>query len=117
MMEKHLMAAVAFFRTKGAQINVELIGDRPCSGDVDPVRHQAMMDRTAAAVRRHFGADPRFRTASTDCNIPLSMGIPSIGVSCYSGDGAHTREEFVRIDSLLPGLRLCFELILHSFPG
>ena len=117
MMEEHLMAAVAFFRTKGAQINVELIGDRPCSGDVDPVRHQAMMDRTAAAVRRHFGADPRFRTASTDCNIPLSMGIPSIGVSCYSGDGAHTREEFVRIDSLLPGLRLCFELILHSFPG
>lgn len=117
LMEEHLQAAVAFYRAKGAQINVNLIGDRPCSGDVDPARHQAMMDRTAEAVRRHFGAEPRFRTASTDCNIPLSLGIPSIGVSCYSGDGAHTREEFVRIDSLLPGLRLCFELILHSFPN
>lgn len=116
MMEKHLMAAVDFFRTKGAQINVELIGDRPCSGDVDPVRHQALIDRTAAAVRRHFGHEPHLRTASTDCNIPLSLGIPSVGVSCYLGDGAHTREEYIQIDSLLPGLRLCFELILHAFP-
>ena len=40
-----------------------------------------------------------------------------MGVSCYLGDGAHTREEYVRVDSLLPGLRLCFELILHAFPG
>ena len=117
LMEEHLQAAVAFYRAKGAQINVELIGDRPCSGSVDPAQHKAMIDRTAAAVRRHFGADPRLRTASTDCNIPLSVGIPAIGVSCYSGGGAHTREEFVRIDSLLPGLRLCFELILHSFPN
>ena len=117
MMEEHLMAAVAFFRTKGARINLELIGDRPCSGDVDPARHKALMDRTAAAVLRHFGQEAHFRTASTDCNIPLSLGIPSVGVSCYLGDGAHTREEYVRVDSLLPGLRLCFELILHAFPG
>ena len=115
-MDEHLQTAVEFFRAKGATINLEVIGDRPCSGDVDPARHQAMMDRTAAAMRRHFNHEPIFRSASTDCNIPLSLGIPSIGVGCYLGVGAHTREEYLEIDSLLPGLRLCFELILHSFP-
>ena len=105
------------YRAKGAQINLELIGDRPCSGDVDTERHQAMMDRTAEAVRRHFGQEPYFRSASTDCNIPLSLGIPSVGVSCYLGDGAHTRGEYVEIDSLLPGLRLAFDLILHFYPA
>jgi acetylornithine deacetylase/succinyl-diaminopimelate desuccinylase-like protein len=31
------------------------------------------------------------------------------------GAGAHTREEYVEIDSLLPGLKVAAELILHHF--
>ena len=56
-----------------------------------------------------------FRPGSTDCNIPLSMGIPSVCAGCYNGKGAHTREEYVEIDSLLPGLKTAFELVLHHF--
>ena len=56
-----------------------------------------------------------FTSGSTDCNIPLSMGIPAVCVGCYNGAGAHTREEYVEIDSLLPGLKLAFDLILYHF--
>ena len=73
------------------------------------------MDRAAVAVRNHYGYDIDYRAGSTDCNIPLSMGIPSLCIGCVVGGGVHTREEFINIDSLEPGLAVAFELILHHF--
>ena len=115
VMEQHLNAAIEFYRTKGIGVTVTLVGDRPCGGDVDAQRHQAMMDRANGATMRHYGSGIRFGPGSTDCNIPLSMGIPALCVGCYSGGGAHTREEWVDIDSLLPGLKFTFDMILHHF--
>lgn len=114
-MEKHLSAAIEFHRAKGITVNVELVGERPCSGDVDPVRETLLMDRLAKAAERHFGSKMTYGVGSTDCNIPLSMGIPAVCAGCYTGGGAHTREEYVNIASLLPGLRMAFELLLHHF--
>ena len=49
---------------------------------------------------------------STDCNIPLSLGIPATCFGLYRGAGAHTREEWLEIDSLLPGLKLGLSTVL-----
>ena len=114
IMDRHLQAAVEFYRTKGVQVTVTPVGDRPCSGDVDGEKVQAMMDWANEASIRHYGKPHSFDRGSTDCNIPLSMGIPSICVGCYNGDRSHTREEWVEIDSLLPGLKFAFDLILHN---
>ena len=115
VMEEHFNAAIQFYRTKGIDVEVELLGERPCSGEVDVVRHEALMGRAAAATLRHCGMEMDFRAGSTDCNIPLSMGVPAICTGCYTGGGAHTREEWLEIDSLLPGLKVAFELVLHHF--
>ena len=72
-----------------------------------------MAERVIAAISRYFGWEPTASKASTDCNIPLSMGIPAVCTGCILGQGAHTREEYVEIDSLLPGLKVAFELILY----
>ena len=114
IMDRHLQAAVEFYRTKGIQVTVTPVGDRPCGGDVDTERVQAMMDRANEASVRYYGKPHSFGRGSTDSNIPLSMGIPSICVGCYNGDKSHTREEWVEIDSLLPGLKFAFDLILHN---
>ena len=114
IMDQHLQAAVEFYRTKGIQVTVTPVGDRPCGGDVDTERVQAMMDRANEASVRYYGKPHSFGRGSTDSNIPLSMGIPSICVGCYNGDKSHTREEWVEIDSLLPGLKFAFDLILHN---
>ena len=60
----------------------------------------------------HYGRPHTFGRGSTDCNIPLSMGIPSICVGCYDGDRSHTRQEWVAMDSLLPGLKFAADLMI-----
>lgn len=115
IMERHLNAAVEFYRAKGVKVTVTQVGDRPCSGEVDQGKMAEMMARANAANLRHYGKELRFGRGSTDCNIPLSMGIPAICVGCYNGAGSHTREEWVEIDSLLPGLKFAFDMILHHF--
>lgn len=115
IMQAQMDAILAEFRSTGLQITVATVGERPCGVAVDADREAALMDRACAAAIRHYGKSIRFGSGSTDCNIPLSMGIPSICVGCYFGGGAHTREEYVQLDSLLPGLKVAFELILYHF--
>lgn len=115
VMERHFNAAVEFYRTKGIEVTVTLLGERPCGIDIDEAAHGALMTRAAKAVANHYGLEVRFRPGSTDCNIPLSMGIPAVCVGCVRGGGAHTREEYVEIDSLAPGLGVAFAMILSHF--
>ena len=112
IMQANFDAIVEEFRASGVQIQTEVVGDRPCGLDVD---NSALARRAVEAVRTHYGFEVGFGVGSTDCNIPLSMGIPAICPGCVLGAGAHTREEYVEIDSLLPGLKVAAQLILHHF--
>ena len=78
VMERHLEAAVEFYRAKGITVTVTLMGDRPCSDEVDQEKMEALMARASAAIGKYYGREVKFSAASTDCNIPLSMGIPAI---------------------------------------
>ena len=60
------------------------------------------------------GPLPR-QSASTACNIPLSMGIPAVCFGLYSGCGAHTRQEYLLLDSLPVGLRIGGRLMGEFF--
>ena len=115
IMEDTFRKIIAKHRETGLDIAVTSVGDRPCSGDVDPEKEQDLSRRTAEAVLRNFGHAVKYGSGSTDCNIPLSMGIPAVCIGCADGGGAHTREEFVYIDSLKPGLGLASDMILYHF--
>ena len=115
VMEAHLQNAIDAVRAQGISVTVTSVGDRPCSGDVDESKMATLMDRANALTLRHFGREISFGSGSTDCNVPLSMGIPAICVGCYEGAGAHTREEYVTIDSLLPGLKFAADMVLYHF--
>ena len=115
VMEKHLWAAVEFYRTKGIDVTVTPVGNRPCSGAVDEGAMEALRRRGSDACLRHCGVPIAYRSGSTDCNIPLSMGIPAICVGTYQGAKSHTREEFVEISSLLPGQKMALDMVLYYF--
>ena len=111
-MQAQFDAIVEKFRASGVEIQTEVVGDRPCGLDVD---NSVLAQRAAKAVQTHYGFSPALTSGSTDCNVPLSMGISAICPGCVLGAGAHTREEYVEIDSLLPGLKVAAELILYYF--
>lgn len=106
---------VEAYRATGIEVDVEKIGDRPCAAPVDPGRYQALMERVTGAIRRTLQTEPKFRSGSTDCNIPLSVGIPAACISTCTGRKSHTREEELDLDSLPVGSRLFMELLAGYF--
>ena len=91
-------------RARCLSLEVELLGTRPAGKNVPAAAQAALAEVCVQAVQQAFGTRPQLASASTDCNIPLSMGIPSVCFGCLEGGGAHTREEWIKPASLGPGL-------------
>jgi len=73
------------------EADVQLIGDRP-SGQT---RADSPLVELAAAATRALGYAPRLERASTDSNIPISLGIPAITLGAGGSSGSsHTLAEW-----------------------
>ncbi|HEX9565346.1 MAG TPA: M20/M25/M40 family metallo-hydrolase [Gemmatimonadaceae bacterium] len=72
-------------------VAVSLIGDRP-AGEV-PAREAVVA--AAVAATQQIGREPVLTLASTDANIPISLGIPAISIGGGGAGGdTHTRSEW-----------------------
>lgn len=114
-MQEHLDDVLDHYRQRGIRVKVTLVGDRPSSGKIDADKQEELMKRASVATAKYYGKEVTYESGSTDCNVPLSVGIPAVCVGCYCGGGSHTREEYVEIDSLLPGLKVALDLIMYHF--
>ena len=97
------------------EFKVNILGIRPCGGKIDEVKHKEMCDRVLEIQERHSGMKGFAKSGSTDCNIPMSLGVPAVCCGNYLGDGTHTREERIVIESLKVGLKITAEIILGLF--
>ncbi len=100
-------------RQKAAGLNItyEILGIRPCSGDVDKERQAHLLERAKAAVETVTGICPGVGSGSTDCNIPLSMGIPSVCVGLLQWSRRSYKRGICRGSFLPLGYRVAFEMI------
>lgn len=114
VMARQFHGFIAEADCRDAHFSVENIGSRPCSGDVPSDAHAILLSRCINAIRKVYGMDPPLCAASTDANIPLSLGIPAATFGLYRGGGAHTREEYVEIDSLTAGLKIALTFFLQN---
>jgi acetylornithine deacetylase/succinyl-diaminopimelate desuccinylase-like protein len=70
---------------------ITLIGDRPC-GEISP---DDPLVRAAMHATRLVGREPELATASTDANVPISLGIPAIAIGAGGrGGNTHTPTEW-----------------------
>ncbi len=95
------------------EITVEKIGDRPCADSVNQEIIDNMFNEYCKISESVTGIPVVGRPASTDCNIPLSLGIPAIAVGAANGSGEHTTEEYLAKDSLQSGLNIAIQYILN----
>jgi len=95
---------ISEFRGYGFDIETQILGQRPGMGPVDPVAELELSELCADAIEMACGGERvPFRSGSTDCNIPLSLGIPAACFGSYIGGGAHTRDEWISLKSIYPG--------------
>lgn len=115
VMEAQLQKALTESKLPDAHIDIELLGLRPCGRGVDQTAQEELEALCISAIEQYIGNKPQLASGSTDCNIPLSMGIPSVCFGVYIGEGEHTREEWVDKASICPGMKAAASVIMNWF--
>lgn len=115
-MKQQFAAAVELFRTPDAEIEVKMVGDRPCSAEIPADAFEDLKKRIRTSVKDVLGFTecPEI-PGSTDCNVPLSLGIPAACFGVCRGSGPHTREEKLEKASIADGLRFCADFLERSY--
>ena len=94
-------------------VTIEVVGDRP-AGCI-PTDHPLVKLATAAV--QAVGLPPTFEAGSTDANLLLSQGLPTVTVGVTSGGHAHRPDEFIETGPLHAGLKHLVLMILAAANG
>jgi acetylornithine deacetylase/succinyl-diaminopimelate desuccinylase-like protein len=97
------------------QVQNRIVGQRPA----------AALDTThplcqwVSAIRQYLHLRPAiFGAASTDANLPLSLGIPAVCLGITRGALAHTVQEYIDTAPVSGGMKQLLLTILYSLqPG
>lgn len=93
---------------RGLSVDVETVGDRPAG--IVPADSRVV--RLAIEILQELGVQPAGDASSTDANIPISRGVPSICVGLTSGGGVHREDEYIDLPPFTRGLAQLIELTL-----
>lgn len=104
---------IASFVKDGVDVHLEVLGIRPGQGNFTGTTLENLSAACAQIVQKHCPEKIDFRASSTDSNIPLSLGIPAVTLGTIKGAKAHTRNEWVDLDSLAAGRSIALELLLQ----
>jgi acetylornithine deacetylase/succinyl-diaminopimelate desuccinylase-like protein len=95
----------------GVQVTSCIVGQRPAAALATdhPLCHGV------SDIRKHLHLRPAvFSAASTDANLPLSLGIPAVCLGITRGALAHTVQEYIDTAPVGGGLKQLLLTILYS---
>ena len=85
---------------EGVKIEYELIGQRPAG----EIASDHPLIQLAGECLREQGLKAELTSGSTDANIPLSRGYPSVVLGVTTGSGAHTVHEYIEVGPVEKGM-------------
>jgi tripeptide aminopeptidase len=93
------------------RVSAQVIGQRP-AGEI-PADHPLV--RLAVDVLEELGVPPHLNIGSTDANVPLSRGLPSICLGLTNGSGSHTIAEMIQVAPITAGLDQLVKVVKSIF--
>ena len=112
--ENDASASHATRKLQAVQSEVVEIGNRPAG----ELAAEARVFKVIRAVDAHLGNAAQVQRASTDANIPLSMGLPAVSIGAGGrGGGAHTTAEWFHPEGREVGLKrilMALSLLLNE---
>jgi tripeptide aminopeptidase len=98
----------------GLESEIVVIGNRPAG----ELKSDARIMHVARAVDAHLGNTAQIQRASTDANIPISLGREAIAIGAGgSGGGAHTLQEWFNTTGRELGLQRILLIVLALAGG
>jgi acetylornithine deacetylase/succinyl-diaminopimelate desuccinylase-like protein len=95
----------------GVKIASHVVGQRPAAA----LSPQHALCQGLRDIRKQLRLRPAIMSASsTDANLPLSLGIPSVCLGITRGDMAHTVEEYIDTAPVVHGVRQLFLATLQT---
>ena len=98
-------------------LKVTLLGDRPCKGEVDAATEESLISAYRKAVSEVTGKEISLVPASTDANVPMSLGIAAVDMGVFRNGGTHTREEWLDKSCVVDGLDILIRVINTLIDG
>jgi acetylornithine deacetylase/succinyl-diaminopimelate desuccinylase-like protein len=95
----------------GVEIEMETIGQRP-SGEL---LEEHRLVKLAQACLGAVGIQAHLSIGSTDANLPLSLGFPSITIGLTTGGKAHSIHEYINIAPLEKGVEQLVKLVSQAW--
>lgn len=115
IMQQAVKDTVERFRADGKTVNLEVLGIRPGCGDGDKTALRAWTERNIGLIRQYYTGEMDLGPYSTDANIPLSRNVLANTIGTIRGGGAHTREEWVDLNSLPIGMGVVLSILSQYF--
>jgi di/tripeptidase len=94
----------------GIHVDVEIVGDRPAGSQLE----DGVLVRIADQVLVDLGIQPRHRASSTDANVPIALGIPSVCIGVTNGDNVHREDEYINLQPIPMGFAHLLTVILQA---
>ncbi len=108
IMEKKFAEIFDSVRTGKVSVEVTRIGERPCM-NIETEKIENLKKIVLPIIEETIGEKVTCVSMSTDCNIPLSLGVPSLCIGSSTHAGIHTREEWMEKESLIKGLEIAIK--------
>lgn len=99
-------------KKEGVTLTVTMVGDRPCA-NVEQSKIDAFKAVITPVIEETIGETLNYCSASTDCNVPLSLGVPALCMGVCRYKGMHTRKEWMDKASLRLGMEAALRVAVE----